>query len=103
MAGVPGKQKSVTWRSSAHLGTAHPFTPTQLPDSRHFRKQRGRKGARVRAGEEGSRRCPMLSPPAPRRSLPPTGRQMRMFADSCSSSEKALEVSFAADMTVQNH
>lgn len=105
VAGVPGKQKSVTWRSSAHLGTAHPFTPTQLPDSGHFRKQRGRKGARVRAGEEGSRLCPMLSPPppAPRRSLPPTGRQMRMCADSCSSSQKALEVSLAADMTVQNH
>lgn len=60
--GVCGKQKSLTRSSPAHLATAHPFTPTQPPDSGPFRKKRGRRGACVRQREEGSRWQPMPPP-----------------------------------------
>lgn len=96
------KPESSTWRSPAHLGAAHPFTPTQLPNSRHLRKEeREEKGLICMQGRR-AQDCPRWPLPS-RGSLPPKGRQMRMCKESCSSSRKALEVTFAADMTVQNH
>lgn len=95
-------QGSATWRIPAHLGAAHPFTPTKLPYSGHLRKEeREEKGPVCMQGRR-AQGCPRWPLPS-KGSLPPKGRQMRMCKESCSSSGKALEVSFAADMTMQNH
>lgn len=92
--------KLVTWNSPA--GAAHVFTPIQTSKCRSphkgSREEKGHVPVSRRRAQDGPR-----WPVPGRRSLPPKGRQMRMCKESCSSSGKALEVSFAADMTVQNH
>lgn len=97
------KRKSATWRSSAHVGAVSLFAPTKLPTSGQVRKEKreGKGLVCVCVGEDGTRLCQVALPG--RGNLPFKGGQMWMSKESCGSSGKALEVSFAADMTVQNH
>lgn len=55
----------------------------------------------MHAGEEGSRLSQMA--PALEEKSASDRQAGEVCTASCSSSEKALEASFAADMTVQNH